>query len=57
MTYQETKIQALKNPAIKYAEKDILRKLDDMDCVDALHILEDLTYLFTKKCNEALGVK
>lgn len=51
-TYAQRKTAILSNPCTHYVLKDIIRKLDDSDIMDALHNLECATKLFEQRLEE-----
>jgi len=51
-TYAERKNAILSNPCTHNVLKDIIRKLDDSDIMDALHNLECATKLFEQRLEE-----
>jgi len=51
-TYAERKNAILSNPCTHNVLKDIVRKLDDSDIMDALHNLECATKLFEQRLEE-----
>jgi hypothetical protein len=51
-TYAQRKESILSNPCTHNILKDIVRKLDDSDIMDALHNLECATKLFEQKLEE-----
>jgi len=51
-TYAQRKEAILSNPCIQNVLKDIVRKLDDSDIMDALHNLECATKLFEQRLEE-----
>ena len=51
-TYAQRKEAILSNPCTHNILKDIVRKLDDSDIMDALHNLECATKLFEQRLEE-----
>lgn len=52
ITYAQRKTAILSNPSIHYVLKDIIKKLDESDIMDALHNLECATKLFELRLEE-----